>query len=340
MIDARTRAAVARYASPLRYPGGKATMAPFLSDLFDAQVTPMDVEIWIEPFAGGAGAALSMLASNRIGEAWLFEANPALAAFWRALLGPAAEDLVGRVRRGQDPTLGEFYAARERVHEVIAAGEPVGQDVLVDVALAALVVNRCSRSGIIGDPGVGPIGGRGQGDSGAVAARWAASLPDRLQAVTEMAERIRFTEGDGIGAVESLAGCGFEEEAMIFADPPYIQAGPGLYSRSFGPAEHERLAAALAGVPDTPWLLTYDAHPEVLRLYPENVVMWYEIRHHATTARTGIEYAVMGPSLRLHEVTNPVRPSLNQQWVPGREPWWWARGTPTQWSGSPWGQKA
>jgi len=43
-----------RYLSPLRYPGGKARLAPYLARLISAQtIVPQH---YAEPFAGGAGA--------------------------------------------------------------------------------------------------------------------------------------------------------------------------------------------------------------------------------------------------------------------------------------------
>jgi DNA adenine methylase len=66
-------------------------MAPWLTDTFEALRWPMDVEIWLEPFGGGAGAALTALATGKVPEAWIVEANPALAAFWTTVMndGPA-----------------------------------------------------------------------------------------------------------------------------------------------------------------------------------------------------------------------------------------------------------
>ena len=45
--------------SPLRYPGGKNRLAPFISLLI--QKSKIERPIYIEPFAGGAGVALSLL---------------------------------------------------------------------------------------------------------------------------------------------------------------------------------------------------------------------------------------------------------------------------------------
>lgn len=71
---------IRRYLSPLRYRGGKARMARFLGEMFAQQIGAMDIEVWIEPFAGGAGAGLALLEARAVGEVWLTEKNPPDAA--------------------------------------------------------------------------------------------------------------------------------------------------------------------------------------------------------------------------------------------------------------------
>jgi DNA adenine methylase len=55
-------------------------------------------------------------------------------------------------------------------------------------------------------------------------------------------------------------------EAVFFLDPPFYEKGPGLYQFSFTAADHERLARLLEAE-TRPWLMTYDAHPAIRRLY-------------------------------------------------------------------------
>ena len=45
--------------TPLRYPGGKGKLAPFVKDLF--RYNNLRDGIYVEPYAGGAGVALSLL---------------------------------------------------------------------------------------------------------------------------------------------------------------------------------------------------------------------------------------------------------------------------------------
>ena len=73
-----------RYLSPLRYPGGKARLAPYLERLIRAQA-PQPTQ-YAEPFAGGAGAALHLLHNGVVDQIHLNDLNPGIAAFWRASL--------------------------------------------------------------------------------------------------------------------------------------------------------------------------------------------------------------------------------------------------------------
>lgn len=302
----------ARHLSPLRYPGGKARMARWVADRFFEHAGPMDVEVWVEPFCGGGGAALHALVEHRVPEAWLHELNPALAALWWACLAEPAR-LAARVE-ATVPDVDMFYACRDLVAEAtsrpfdggfqVARGEVRG-DVLpgldaFEVAWAALVVNRCSRSGILSSSKVGPIGGRQQQGRWTVASRWMPqALAGRIHTVGGLAGDIWFTHGDGVTAVEQLAGSGLEDEVLLFVDPPYVAMGDALYAKGTQSGGlHRRLADAL-GATTAPWLLTYDAHPDVLALYPDQRVFAFDIPHTAGRAAVGVEYLVAADNVWL-----------------------------------------
>jgi DNA adenine methylase len=283
-----------RYVSPLRYPGGKARMAPYLEQMFAQQVSDMEVEVWLEPFAGGAGAGLSMLNDDAVGEIWLTEKNPALAALWRTML-TAPEVLSERVEQ-TTPDLGLWAWARE---QVTRAGCPGTSD--ADTAFAALVLNRCSRSGMV-NPRVGPIGGKSQDGPWTLASRWnAPALAERIRHVGYLSSRIRFAQGDAVIAIADLAGSGIEDEVLVFVDPPYLREGNRLYANGMDADDHQRLADALNASP-TRWMLTYDDEPTVAAdLYPRRRVLAYRIANTANRARIATEHAVVSDNLVLPE---------------------------------------
>lgn len=299
---------VRRYLSPLRYPGGKARMAPFLGEMFAAQVSMMDVEVWIEPFAGGGGAGLTLLDADAVGEVWLTEKNPAIAALWRTLLSEPGR-LAARVECAT-PDLRLWERARETVASV-QGGSEVGDH---ELGFAALVLNRCSRSGIVA-PRVGPIGGRTQSGRWTVASRWnGPALADRIRHIGSLASRVRIDEGDGVNAISELDESGIEDEVLVFADPPYLREGNRLYAHGMSPGDHQRLADALNACPAR-WMLTYDDEPSVWAdLYPDRRVLAYRIANTANRARIARELAVFSDNLDLPPLLD-LLPNAGATWM-------------------------
>lgn len=299
----------ARWVSPLRYPGGKVRMTPWLAEQFWAQLGPMDIELWIEPFAGGAGAALMAVAAHDVPEAWLIERNPALAAFWRAVIH-ANSELAGRVHE-LTPTMDTYEHSREIVAQAM---EGTASDDL-DLALAAFVVNRCTRSGIV-HPRSGVIGGKHQSGRWSLTSRFnGPSLAERIRGVGAISSRLRIIEGDGIDVIGDLPGSGVENEVFVFADPPYVGVGNDLYAHGMDTEAHARLASVLQGT-SCPWALTYDAHPAVLELYPAHRILEFQASHTANRQKVGTEYLVLSPTFALSSEEHPL----------GKGDHWWIHG--------------
>lgn len=285
----------ARWMSPLRYPGGKGRMADALAEIFLAQFGLLDVEVWGEPFAGGAGAGLHLLDRGVVDEVWLTERNRGLAAFWRAVVGDAGQ-LAARVRACR-PDMSSWHAARE----VLAAAE--GSEALpdLDLAFAALLINRCSRSGMVNSR-VGPIGGKRQNGRWNLRSRWnGEGLADRIEAIGRLGHRIRVSEGDAVAHIAELNGSvGIEDEVLLFVDPPYLVQGNRIYANGMTFDDHKNLADALTHCAAR-WLLTYDSDDRVLGLYPEQRVLAYDIACTTNRAHVDEEYAVLSDNLAVRD---------------------------------------
>lgn len=269
---------MSRYLSPLRYPGGKASIAPAL-------LADLDAEIWFEPFAGGAGVGLRALFDGIVDELWLAESDPVVRGLWEWIiadvdsLASAVADLV--------PSLDLFYRSREIIAEANASAE--------ELVLAGLVVNRCSRSGIIAG-NVGPVGGASQSGKYTVAARFdPGALAARLRLLAPLTSRMRMVSDDGVAALESLPDSGADDDVVVFADPPYLGVGDRLYRDRMDLDAHRRLSGALAGL-GCEWMLTINDVPQVRDLYEWAEVGRVPVRYCATSARIA-EELLISPSL-------------------------------------------
>ncbi len=70
--------------TPLRYPGGKSQLAPLVIDLL--KTNDLLYGEYAEPFAGGAGIALTLLLNSYVSRIYLNDIDPAIHAFWHSVL--------------------------------------------------------------------------------------------------------------------------------------------------------------------------------------------------------------------------------------------------------------
>ncbi|MEW2639883.1 DNA adenine methylase, partial [Vibrio cholerae] len=70
--------------SPLRYPGGKTAITPMVSDIIGAN--NLRSAHYVEPYAGGAGLALSLLFNKVVPHIHLNDLDLSIWAFWYSIL--------------------------------------------------------------------------------------------------------------------------------------------------------------------------------------------------------------------------------------------------------------
>ena len=95
--------------SPLRYPGGKSLMTHFLIELFNEN--GLQNVTYVEPYAGGAGAAINLLLGNHVNNIIINDANIGIYSFWHYLL-TESDKFINTVQR-MPVTLAEWFQQKQ-----------------------------------------------------------------------------------------------------------------------------------------------------------------------------------------------------------------------------------
>ncbi|MEV6908322.1 DNA adenine methylase [Amycolatopsis sp. NPDC051071] len=238
--------------SPLRYPGGKGSLYSKLKLLVRANSLTQGT--YVEPYAGGAGAALALLVTGQVQRIVINDLDPAVHAFWTSLVSEP-DRFSERVQKA-DLTVKEWSRQKE-----IYLGSAADS---FELGFATFYLNRTNRSGVLNG---GPIGGMDQTGNYKIDARFnKEALTERMRVIGLHARRISVTNDDGMKVIRKYAR---RSNSFIYADPPYFDKAGSLYLNSFGASDHAKLAECLNGYADTKWVLTYDNVPQVHALYSE-----------------------------------------------------------------------
>lgn len=271
---------MSRYASPLRYPGGKGKVANFLKlVMLDNGLVESE---YVEPYAGGASVALALLFEDYASHIHINDINPGLHAFWQACLEHPTE-LCQRIM--ETPVTVETWLAQRNAHR-----DPSTTG--IDLAFATFFLNRTNRSGIISG---GVIGGLDQTGPWKIDARYnVAALTARIQKVARFASRITLTNLDAAVLLEEWAGR--SERAFLYLDPPYYEKGGDLYDHFYGHEDHVQIAELVTALPH-PWLVSYDGVPEIVKIYQGATAKSYGLYYSAHARVTGSEIMYSSPGL-------------------------------------------
>lgn len=236
--------------SPLRYPGGKSSLSSLLHHI--RRLNDCENRAVAEPFAGGAGASLSLLFAGHAPKILINDADRAIHDFWWSLLNHTRsfQNLILRKR----VSISEWRRQRDTYRSNRASRLRLG--------FSAFYLNRCNRSGIIMNGG--PIGGIQQTGHWKLGARYnKIDLIRRCQKIAEHKDRIRISADDGIKFIKVSRS----KSNFFFIDPPYFNKGKTLYLDALDEEYHAALAAQLKSMEHAAWVLTYDDCNEIRQMY-------------------------------------------------------------------------
>ena len=290
--------------TPLRFPGGKSKIYPFLVSLLEAN--ELRECTYAEAFCGGAGLAMKLLLQGDVSRVVLNDFDSAVYSIWDAVVCHP-EELCSYIDT-VPLNMKQWYAARDVYR---AAGGPS-----LELGKAAFFLNRTNRSGILTG---GVIGGKAQSGAYKIDARFNRSaLCKKVLEISARSDDIELHSLDVLDFMKDVAS---------------KQKGPGLYENSFNDDDHRELSKCIRSY-DGNWIVTYDTDDLVDELYAKSedwaiTVDKIEIGYSAAQSRNvATERLVLGPGLKLpNQWCQPTRsykhkanPALPEPEGPGQPP--------------------
>jgi DNA adenine methylase len=274
-----------RDASPLRYPGGKWRISHFLTRVINSN--HLSKCLYVEPYAGGGSLGLSLLFGEAVAEIHLNDLDPAIHAFWYAVLNHN-NDFV-QLLKSTRITPAEWRKQKA----IYARGLGAGTFAL---GFATFFLNRTNHSGILNG---GMIGGKAQTGSWKIDARFnAVELQRRIERIGNFKNRIHLYKEDAISFLKTRR---WPLRTLKYLDPPYYGAGSRLYLNSYMPHDHAAVSRYITHL-ESPWIVSYDDVPQIRKLYSEVRSRRMNLLHTARSARVGREVLFFSRVLRIPRI--------------------------------------
>lgn len=268
--------------SPLRYPGGKSKIAPLIRLIIEkaggSEIT------YIEPFAGGAGVALSLLIEGAVKQIIINDYDKAIYSFWRALK-ESPQELIDLI--DQTPLTIDEWKRQKNIYCT------QNKKYSVELGFAAFYLNRTNRSGILR---AGPIGGYDQTGNYGMDARYNRdALIDRIQKIAKYKSQIVVYNKEIRSFISNVIPK-YQTDAFVFFDPPYYENGQRLYKNFFSPTDHSDIADKIINGVNCPWVITYDDVPELREIYSGFAQRHYNLNYSAANKGKGSEIIIFKES--------------------------------------------
>lgn len=279
---------MSRYKTPLRYPGGKQRLTPFILEILKQN----DINgHYIEPYAGGAGVAMELLLSRNIHNIHINDSYTGIYAFWYSVIHHT-EELCKKI------VSATLSVPEWRKHQEIV--KKADSSNLLELGFSVFYLNRCNRSGVLS---AGVIGGLNQDGNYKIGARFNKSdLISRIESIGIYKNNIFLTNLDAEVYIENYIPNLANNNSLVYLDPPYYNKASQLYLNSYQKDDHRRIAQSIQQNINQNWILSYDGVPEILELYYKRRHFLYDLQYSVQTVKKGKEVFVFDDNLALPEI--------------------------------------
>lgn len=247
--------------SPLRYPGGKNCIFPFMAKLF--YENNLLGTSYAEPYAGGAGLALHLLIEGYVQKIYINDLDPNVYLFWKAILN-RTDDFCNWIESVPvDLDTWRYYK------EQYKKGQEEDE---FEIAKCTFYLNRTNISGVLD---AGPIGGYSQTAKYKIDARFnKEDLINKIRVIESRKHDIILSNYDGIEFIKSLNRK--RSNIFIYLDPPYVEKSHFLYMNCFKEEDHIQLSRFVSRI-NKPWMVSYDLNDLILKCYSKWNMIQYQL---------------------------------------------------------------
>ncbi|MBY3329781.1 DNA adenine methylase [Rhizobium laguerreae] len=281
-----------RHFTPLRYPGGKGRLAPYVKEILEANDL-LDGE-YVEPFAGGAAIAMELLFHEYVTKVHINDLSKPVYAFWNSVLRQT-DALCALIR--DTPLTMETWQKQKEVFRSEDVADELG------LGFSFFFLNRTNRSGILNG---GVIGGKAQDGPWKMDARF--NVPEliaRIEAIAALKDRISLTNLDAVKFL-SAGRESWRERTLIYCDPPYYVKGRELYYHFYLQDDHLQIAALMKSMSRQKWIVSYDNVEPIVQMYPSFRHLTYDIGYSARAAKQGSEVMFFSENLTMPQVVGAI----------------------------------
>jgi len=269
--------------SPLRYPGGKSKLIPYIVETL--RLNKLEGGVYVEPFAGGAAIAWYLLLEGHVKSVYINDLNPSIYAFWYSAL-KCTKQFCELIENTQ-VTIDEWHKQKEIQNSKNSS--------LLDKGFSTFFLNRTNRSGIIN---AGVIGGLSQEGNYKLDCRF--NKERLIELIKSIASREKFIHLSNLDAIDFISEVlpDLGDKCLVNIDPPYYNKGKALYQNFLEHDDHYRLYECVKGIKQ-PWIVTYDDTPEINDIYGEFSPRSFGLTYTAQVKRKGSEVIIHNPASKI-----------------------------------------
>jgi DNA adenine methylase len=244
---------------------------------------------YIEPYAGGAGLALTLMLREYMRVIHLNDYDRSIYAFWYSIMNNT-EEFCSRIEN-TPITITEWYKQRK----IQADQDDVS---LLDLGFSSFFLNRTNRSGIIKG---GVIGGYTQTGNWKIDARFNKNdLLERINLIVNNKARMHIYNMDAIDFLKKVIPT-LPQNSLVYLDPPYYVKGKQLYTNFYNDEDHKKVANYILSLKSTNWIVSYDNVDSVKKLYEGTRYITYDLSYSAGKKHRGSEIMFFSDSLSISE---------------------------------------